>query len=440
MTDNHDLNTPAKGTLDWNVPLNENFERLDAAVEIRDVRANRSNYVPKDGAKFLATDTGRVYLGDGTSWSEIGSIAASGGSAGGVNAALVAGNVVAIASELAAPEIVDPDGTDTPVQDAMDVLGNNGGGVVRLPPYTVSEAGSIRPYRDTAILGFGPDVSKIAITPSNVDGIRFDRSETVSRVRLDEFALNGPGRSADSGVAVHHVTGDTQDLVVGRLIFWGWNNSVYRVDEGVGPFQCRHRLLTVYECDAGDQDGLFEFRSWYGPANWFGTIAAYPTADYSGANTTVFFSRGGTQMVDHLTMGGSAGVAVDQTWDSHLHFGNIHWEPTDLRSTPPAIVRLLGHGPALVDSVKHVTGTTDYVYELGYDTYNGQAPARKRLGQYYDAGRTTAVSSNVVNVAHPPNASAPSYYWGTTDDVDVTHGSAGSGGLRVLGDAGTAMG
>jgi len=74
MTDNHGYNTPSEGTLDWHVPLNENFERLDTEVEIRDADANRSNYTPTDGAKFLATDTGTVYLGDGTDWQRIGSL------------------------------------------------------------------------------------------------------------------------------------------------------------------------------------------------------------------------------------------------------------------------------------------------------------------------------------------------------------------------------
>jgi len=74
MTDNHDYNTPAEGALNWDVPLNENFENIDTDVEIRDTEANRSSYSPKQGAKFLATDTGTVYLGDGTSWNELGSL------------------------------------------------------------------------------------------------------------------------------------------------------------------------------------------------------------------------------------------------------------------------------------------------------------------------------------------------------------------------------
>lgn len=68
MTTNHDYNTPAKGTENWHTPLNENFERLDTGVEIRDVDENRGQYEPKQGAKFLATDTQRAYIGDGSGW------------------------------------------------------------------------------------------------------------------------------------------------------------------------------------------------------------------------------------------------------------------------------------------------------------------------------------------------------------------------------------
>lgn len=71
MTDNHEYNVPEPGSLDWHVPLNDNFRQLDADVEIRDADANRSQYVPKTGAKYFATDTSAVYLGDGTTWNRI---------------------------------------------------------------------------------------------------------------------------------------------------------------------------------------------------------------------------------------------------------------------------------------------------------------------------------------------------------------------------------
>ncbi|AEM59473.1 hypothetical protein HISP_19875 (plasmid) [Haloarcula hispanica N601] len=70
-------NTPAEGTLDWHVPLNENFEKLDSHVELRDAESNISQYEPKTGSKFLATDTGTVYIGDGSNWNRVGSLSAS---------------------------------------------------------------------------------------------------------------------------------------------------------------------------------------------------------------------------------------------------------------------------------------------------------------------------------------------------------------------------
>lgn len=69
-TENHEFNTPEEGAVDWHVPLNENFERIDSGVEIRDAEANRTQYTPKENAKFLATDTGRRFLGDGSQWVE----------------------------------------------------------------------------------------------------------------------------------------------------------------------------------------------------------------------------------------------------------------------------------------------------------------------------------------------------------------------------------
>ena len=67
-TPNHGYNVPEEGAADWHRPLNENFEQYDTDIEIRDQEADRDDYEPKAGAKFVATDTGVVYLGDGTDW------------------------------------------------------------------------------------------------------------------------------------------------------------------------------------------------------------------------------------------------------------------------------------------------------------------------------------------------------------------------------------
>ncbi|EMA27159.1 hypothetical protein [Haloarcula japonica] len=73
-TANHEYNRPPRGTQDWGALLNDNFSRIDADVEIRDTEENRSQYTPKPGAKYLATDTGQVYFGDGDNWQQRASV------------------------------------------------------------------------------------------------------------------------------------------------------------------------------------------------------------------------------------------------------------------------------------------------------------------------------------------------------------------------------
>lgn len=80
-TPNHGYDVPPEGARDWHRPLNRNFERFDTDVEIRDVAHERESYDPKDGAKFLATDTGDVFVGDGSEWTLV-SAGLSGGPAG----------------------------------------------------------------------------------------------------------------------------------------------------------------------------------------------------------------------------------------------------------------------------------------------------------------------------------------------------------------------
>jgi len=71
MTEFHNYQTPKKGETNWHVPLNDNFEQIDKDVEIRATESEKSAFEPKDGSKFFATDTGRVYVGDGENWNRL---------------------------------------------------------------------------------------------------------------------------------------------------------------------------------------------------------------------------------------------------------------------------------------------------------------------------------------------------------------------------------
>jgi hypothetical protein len=70
-TPNHGYNVPDQGDEDWHQPLNENFEAYDTDIEIRDQESNLGDYDPKAGAKFLATDTETMYVGNGNNWNQL---------------------------------------------------------------------------------------------------------------------------------------------------------------------------------------------------------------------------------------------------------------------------------------------------------------------------------------------------------------------------------
>ena len=124
MTENHGYDTPSAGTTDWHVPLNENFRKIDTDVEIRAPDDQRSNYTPDDGAKFLATDTGQVYLGDGDTWNPL--------DATGANPTLDTVEPTSVAGEVYARN-VDGDDLSARVRNALDAL-PDGRGRVRVTP------------------------------------------------------------------------------------------------------------------------------------------------------------------------------------------------------------------------------------------------------------------------------------------------------------------
>ena len=352
----------------------------------------------------------------------------------GAFAALGDGRVVALAAGTGGMAF-DPAATATPVQDALDALDAVGGGRVYLPPTTIEEEGPIRPHSNTGLYGCGMNVSVVEI-PSGTDGVRFDRDESIQRVALDGFELRGPGVRRDSGVAIHYVdatddpANDPADVHVGRLYCRQWGNSVLRVEDGVGPFQCRYDFLRADDCDAGAAGALLDWRSEYGPANHFGTVVAYPNDRTSGAPTTILRQAGGELAFEDVSVGGTAGTLVEQT-GGRLRAGRLHWEPETQPAIPEALVRLAGTGVTHIADVVVDAGTVPYVYELasGFGNKHLVPPGTTR----------GIVTGNVVRVNGAGERGSRSWYYGVRDDVTVSLGVPNEGRLRVLGDAGVGL-
>lgn len=135
-TPNHGYNVPPAGEADWHVPLNKNFAQYDTDIEIRDTSGTRDQYEPTAGAKFLATDTGLVFLGDGNAWKPALAtaryIAASSTWSGGAPN-LVAGHTLnGVASDVSGAVVAGgglKDGSDTFPNEVGDHYGTVSGGI-----------------------------------------------------------------------------------------------------------------------------------------------------------------------------------------------------------------------------------------------------------------------------------------------------------------------
>jgi len=128
-TSNHEYNVPSRGASDWHQPLNDNFRDYDTDIEVRDTSTNRGNYTAKQGAKFLATDTGVVSEGDGSNWrATLAQYRYSAPSSSGAAGNLVAGHPNNSVGSGASASTIAGGGTST---DANEVTGSSstvGGG------------------------------------------------------------------------------------------------------------------------------------------------------------------------------------------------------------------------------------------------------------------------------------------------------------------------
>ena len=68
MTENHNYRATTRHAADWRTVFNEDIDRLDTDIEIRDIESNLDSYSPKRGAKFLALDTENEFVGEGDRW------------------------------------------------------------------------------------------------------------------------------------------------------------------------------------------------------------------------------------------------------------------------------------------------------------------------------------------------------------------------------------
>jgi hypothetical protein len=71
QTSLHGWTVPTEGDTDYENTFDDFFVDLDTNGELRDLESNLQNYTPKEGAKFVATDTENEFIGNGTTWNQL---------------------------------------------------------------------------------------------------------------------------------------------------------------------------------------------------------------------------------------------------------------------------------------------------------------------------------------------------------------------------------
>ncbi|SFS63237.1 hypothetical protein [Halostagnicola kamekurae] len=69
QTDNIGLTQPEIGKPEgWGIDWNENAAEIDSQITILDTDSSKGNYTAHSTALYVATDTGKIYRGNGSNW------------------------------------------------------------------------------------------------------------------------------------------------------------------------------------------------------------------------------------------------------------------------------------------------------------------------------------------------------------------------------------
>jgi FtsZ-binding cell division protein ZapB len=275
-TPNHDYNVPDKGTLDWHEPVNENFEAFDADIEIRDTGAPDTNgYTPADGAKYLDTDTGTVYLGDGSSWTEAFSFGGGGGGSG--------------IESLSGGEGIDP--SDIGDGDTLSVV-----------------------WGDADALGSAGALATDSVGSDEVQSGAVESDALAAQVAVDELdvgTLTGP---LTGGVTLSDIAGDNLSIDNGTLNASGSGGSTsLSGGEGIDPGSITDGdTLSVAWGDASVLDTAGAIADWSGAADLdaSGNVTASFIAGLSGGEGIDPSSIGDG---DTLSVAWGDGAGLDST-------------------------------------------------------------------------------------------------------------------------------
>ena len=434
-------NTPEQGTIDWHVPLNDNFEKLNTDVEVRDTDANRDQYEPLSGRKYLATDTLDVYLGDGNQWTKVGNIGESSTgftptSGQTLTSSLAEGNLVVVAPDTEAH--ISRYSSTTPVQDAIDAVASaDGSGTVYLPPGLTRDEGPISfptGAQGIHLQGTGASTPSQKNTVIEVSGSNpgMEISAWGSKhTSMDGLTLKGVGQSHPG---LHFSGGTTPRMFnIGRLRLDNWGDSQHGAIhfDGAHTFSCHWDSLMFATSNSGpclymsnDKPNFVEITNMY--------------ADHKGGRHPVINcqSQSPNLKIGLLNVGGDhdqVGLLDSMTYNGQIQIDYCNYEPNGIVDSGKPVFKSGGAGYLQVDCLSVNGWSGMQSVQSAFEVYTGN----ERIGRVVERGLDSGYDRNKIDIQGEMRA--PSFYFGPSSDV-VNNSGASTGLFRTLATAGASNG
>jgi hypothetical protein len=435
-TTNHAFYKPNDGETGWGDDRRGDLDDLDVKLELRDTLANRPASPPAD-TWFIETDEsagvpGREWRYDGGTSSWVAQPLD-------IHKARKAGLVAFVSGD--AIDTVDPSGTSTPVQDAMDAVdADSTEGSVWLPYGTVTEGAPLTPR--TAVNLYGAGISSVngstlAFTSSGSasdHGFAMTGGDQGDLAEYDGFLIKGPGDDTTTGNAIYTEV-NAGNISWGRVHVLNWAAAAIKGTSGSGTTAWSFEKLLLSNIDAGNANAIIDLDSW-GPALQMSQLyLTQATATSSSLDSILLRVNTGTDVsIQQLNLGGTIKKVVQQLDDEgNVHLGQINFEPKNLAETssPDSLFELRGPGLFACDQVRLNGGeATPPRYAFVYATTGGQNPAYKAIPRPNGDAAPASQEALLVNDGQDGYIR----YGGPSTDTITIGPSSISPGVACLGD------
>lgn len=353
------------------------------------------------------------------------------------------GLVVPIAPGLGASDAIDPNKTETPVQDALDAVANAGsspasqGGRVILPSEPIEEKTTIDLKNGVHLIGQGigyynrtppfgerdeadrtPErVSKIRVLEKGVDLLRIESDERAMQyIRLDGFIIEGPrGKNPSDGATETgkglHITAGTRLTrgTIGTIQFQNLSDSAIYAEADL--VECNFGMVLAGGIDAANHgNAVYDFRN-TGYSNHIDLLSTYPKNRSSGKGSDALRITGqGDLSINVLNFGGTLAraVVIGGSSDGWVTIGGLNYEPGP-QNQPQVVIEKAGSrgfemGPAIIRTADDPPIERYCLLRNSANSYIGPYRINKGSSMQNDHGIAIEGNPGGTNVVYQPSS------------------------------------